>query len=120
MDLIRILDLPVRCRIGVPAEERAAEQELRVDLALEFDIRAAAASDDFAKTIDYAAVAALIVRVSDERDRQLIETLDEDLAASILVVFPAESLRLSIRKPGALAHFGAEAAAVEILRSRHG
>ena len=88
-----------------------------MDLALEFDIRAAAASDDFAKTIDYAAVAALIVRVSDERERQLIETLAEDLAASILVVFPAESLRLSIRKP---AHFGAEAAAVEILRSRHG
>jgi dihydroneopterin aldolase len=120
MDLIRILDLPVRCRIGVPAEERASEQELRVDAALGFEIRAAAADDDFSKTIDYAAVAALIQRVAGERDRQLIETLAEDLAAAILCDFPAESVRLTIRKPTALASFGAEAAAVEIVRTRRG
>lgn len=120
MDSIQILDLPVRCRIGVPAAERASTQELRFDAALAYDIRAAAANDDFTKTIDYAAVAALIRRVAGARQRQLIETLAEECAAAILAAFPADSVRLTIRKPGALADFGAQAAAVEILRQRHG
>lgn len=120
MDSIRILDLPVRCRIGVPAPERASTQELRVDVALGFDTRAAAEKDDFSKTIDYAAVAELIRQVAGGKERQLIESLAQDLAVAILSGFPAESVGLTIRKPTALKSFGAEAAAVEILRTRRG
>jgi 7,8-dihydroneopterin aldolase/epimerase/oxygenase len=119
-DWIRILDLPLRCRIGVPDAERAAAQELRLDLALQLDIKPAADADDFSQTIDYAAVAGLAQRLASSRDRRLIETLAEELAAAILAEFPAQSVRLTIRKPGALIAFGAKAAAVEVLRERRG
>jgi 7,8-dihydroneopterin aldolase/epimerase/oxygenase len=118
MDAIRILDLPLRCRIGVPDEERTAPQELRLDLALALDIRPAAQTDDFSQTIDYAAVARLAQDLAAAGERRLIETLAEELAGKILAAFPVESVRLTIRKPGALASFGAEAAAVEIVRTR--
>ncbi|MBI1356169.1 MAG: dihydroneopterin aldolase [Acidobacteria bacterium] len=120
MDSIRILDLPVRAHIGVPEAERDFLQELRVDAELSFDIRAAAAGDDFSKTIDYAAVCKLILAVGMKRERRLVETLAEEMAAEILAEFPAEAVRLLVRKPSALRSFGAAAAAVEVYRSRHG
>ena len=51
MDRILIADLPVSCRIGVPEDERAELQELRVDVELELDIRDASSTDDFEKTV---------------------------------------------------------------------
>ncbi len=74
MDRIWILDLPVRCRIGVPTEERANLQELRLDAALEFDTRPSAVDDDFSKTIDYAAVTKRIV----QRGRRARASADRD------------------------------------------
>jgi len=120
MDRIWILDLPVRCRIGVPAEERANPQELRLDAALEFDTRPSAMDDDFLKTIDYAAVTKRILQVASDRDRRLIETLAEEIAAAILEDFSVEAVSLTLRKPTALADFGAKAAGLEIRRTRHG
>ena len=120
MDAIRILDLPVRCRIGVPDAERADEQELRLDVELAFDCRPAGEVDDFSRTIDYAAVCKRILATAAARERRLIEALAEELAAELLSSFPAETVRLCVRKPSALRGYGAAAAAVEIVRSRHG
>ncbi len=120
MDSILILDLPVRCRIGVPAEERANPQELHLDVEMECDLHPSGAADDFSQTIDYAAVTKRILQVAAKRERQLIEALAEELAAVILADFPADAVRLTLRKPTALADFGAEAAAVRIRRTRHG
>jgi dihydroneopterin aldolase len=120
MDRVLIADLPVRCRIGVPDEERAEEQELRVDLELELDVRGAAAGDDFEKTVDYASVSVLAQRTAGARPRKLIETLAEDLACVVLDGFAVEGVRVRVRKPSALAVFGASSAGVEIERRRDG
>ena len=102
MDRILIADLPVSCQIGVPDEERSEQQELRIDLELETDVRDAAAGDDFEKTVDYASVSGLVQRTAAARPRKLIETLAEDLARVALDSLAIESVRVRVRKPSAL------------------
>ena len=118
MDRILIADLPVICRIGVPEKERAEEQELRIDLELELDVRAAAADDDFEKTVDYAAVSRVVRRTASERPRKLIERLAEDIARAAFESFAIDGVRVRVRKPSALRVFGAAHAGVEIERRR--
>jgi dihydroneopterin aldolase len=118
MDRILIADLPVNCRIGVPEDERAEAQELRVDVELELDVRCASEADDFEKTVDYAGVSGLVQRTAAARPRKLIETLAEDIARTSLESFAIESVRVRVRKPSALKVFGAAHAGVEIERRR--
>ncbi len=120
MDRILIADLPVSCRVGVPHQERAEDQQLRVDLELALDVRAAAAGDDFEKTVDYAAVSGLVQRTAAARPRKLIETLAADIARTTLESFAVVSVRVRVRKPSALQSFGAAYAAVEIERRGDG
>lgn len=120
MDRILIADLPVSCRIGVPDDERADAQELRIDLELELDVRDASSADDFEKTIDYAGVSGLVKRTAAARPRKLIETLAEDVARVTLESFAIEGVRVRVRKPSALKVFGAAHAGVEIERRRDG
>jgi dihydroneopterin aldolase len=120
VDAIRIVDLPLGCRIGAGRQERAREQTVRVDIELRTDVSAAAAEDDIAHAIDYVAVCRTVAAVAAERDRALIETLAEDCARELLARFPAESVRITLRKPSALAKWGAAHAAVEIERRRDG
>ena len=57
MDTIFIHDLRVETRIGVYAWEQHLPQPLLIDLELALPSEKAFASDDFADTLDYAAVA---------------------------------------------------------------
>ena len=52
-DRIAVRDLRVRCAVGATAEERAEKQDLTINLTIEADLRAAAASDDLRLSIDY-------------------------------------------------------------------
>ena len=120
MDRILIADLPVSCRIGVPDNERAEPQQLRIDLELELDVHNAGATDDFEKTVDYAGVSGLVQRTAGAGSRKLIETLAEDVARVTLDSFAIEGVRVRVRKPSALEAFGAAHAGVEIERRRDG
>ena len=55
-DLLRLNGIEVACIIGDLPEERQREQRLVVDVTLELDLSAAAASDALADTMDYAAL----------------------------------------------------------------
>ena len=107
-------------RVGVPAAEREREQEVVVDLEMTFATSAAAATDDFTKTVDYAAVHDAMAEVAMARQRLLIETLAEDLARAVLSRFDVEAVRVRLRKPEALRQAGADYAGVEIERRRSG
>jgi len=119
-DLIHLLDVTLECRIGVTAEERAKPQELVADITIGTDIRAAAATGDVTTAIDYEVVLNLVRQLAGEREYVLIETLVEAMAAAILECFPALRVRILLKKPAALRHHGVGAAAVEIVRERHG
>src|ERR1043166_3197398 len=56
MDSIRICDLEVFYRVGVPDEERAKPQRLLVTVEMESDFGPCAAADEISQTIDYFSV----------------------------------------------------------------
>jgi dihydroneopterin aldolase len=104
---------------GVPDAEQETGHRYAVDLALQTDITAAAASDDVAATVDYGAVARDVLHLGTNRRFRLIETLAEAIAAHLLQSQPrVEAVTVRVRKllppiPGVV-----EVAAVEITRLR--
>ena len=97
-DTITIEDIQVRCRIGVPDEERANPQELLITLSLETETVNAGQSDDIAQTIDYHAVYVRARELAEARERKLIETLAEEVAGMVLNEFRAEAVTVIIKK----------------------
>jgi 7,8-dihydroneopterin aldolase/epimerase/oxygenase len=104
---------------GVPDAEQETGHRYAVDLALQTDITAAAASDDVAATVDYGAVARDVLHLGTSRRFRLIETLAEAIAAHLLQSQPrVEAVTVRVQKllppiPGVV-----EVAAVEITRRR--
>ncbi len=120
MDRIFLHEIRLTVYLGVPAAERSRTQEVFLDADLGFDTRPAGLSDDVHLTIDYAAVLRTIHRVAVAHPYALIESMVERIAAAILEEFPAEEVRLRLRKPAALKAEGVGYAAVEIVRRRDG
>lgn len=121
MDRIELngIHLPA-CRIGVTAAERGRPQEAVVDLSLGTDVRRAAASDDVADAVDYAAVHATVAAVATGREFALIEAMAQAIADAVLRGFAVQEVRVRVAKPGALRSRGVACAAVEITRAREG
>ncbi|MCC6263143.1 MAG: dihydroneopterin aldolase [Bryobacterales bacterium] len=117
-DRIHLFDVRLPCRIGVPPEERAQRQEIVLDVSMETSLRLPALSEEVADTIDYAAVLDLIAKVVAGREWVLVETLAEAICAAVLAEFPADSVRILLRKPAALRERGTGAAGVEMERRR--
>lgn len=114
MDCVLIEALEVDTVIGVYDWERDILQRLVLDLELATDIRPAAADDDIAKTLDYAAISERIAAFASEHDFALVETFAERLAATLREEFAITWLTLTVRKPGAVAN--ASAVGVRITR----
>jgi FolB domain-containing protein len=98
MDTIRICDLEVFYRVGVPDEERAKPQRLLITVEIGLDMAASAASDDLARTIDYYAVCQRLLKFGDDRTWKLLETLASEIAAMILRDFRSASVKIEIKK----------------------
>ncbi len=119
VDRIVIPGIPLRARVGITEEERAAEQEVLVLVELRLDLREAGARDDLARTIDYDAVCERISEVVRGRAFHLIETIAEACAGNVLAGFArVDEVRVEVRKPGALRARGVPYAAVEVTRRR--
>jgi dihydroneopterin aldolase len=104
---------------GVNAAERELGQRFVVDVELGLDLAPAGNSDDLAQTVNYAAVFKATREVLEGEPRQLIEAVAERLAAALLERFPAEVVRVRVRKPWAPVKGSVlGSAAVEILRRR--
>lgn len=102
MDRVLIEALELETVIGVYDWERTIRQRLLLDLELATDIRPAAATDDLAKTLDYAVISQRIARFADEHDFALVETFAERLAQLLIDEFSIPWLRLTLRKPEAV------------------
>lgn len=103
MDIIFIHDLQVKTLIGVHPHERRAQRVLLLDVELGADLRPAAASDALDDTLNYQAVAQRILEFAAEREDRLVETLGMAIADLLQREFDPPWLRLTVRKPGALA-----------------
>lgn len=98
MNEILIAGLRVKTRIGVPEDERTGLQEVEIDLRIEPAHDFQAMGDDISNTIDYAAVCERVKTLAAERPRQLIETLADEIARTVIGEFRARSAEVELRK----------------------
>ena len=98
MDKIIISELEVFYRVGVTEQERAQPQRLLITVEMVHDFKAAAARDNLAETIDYAAVSERLLHFGADVHWELIETLAADLAAMILDQFSPKQVSVEVKK----------------------
>lgn len=103
-DTVEIRGLRADAVIGVHDWERRIRQTLLIDLDLATDVRAAAAHDNLADALDYAAVAKRVTTLVEQSSYQLIESVAEGIVATLQQEFGIRWLRLRISKPGAVAN----------------
>jgi FolB domain-containing protein len=96
-DTIRIVDLELWTRLGVPESERAAPQRVRLTVEFPVDAPAVARIDDLSGSIDYEAVVRSI-RALAGTERRTLERFAEDVAARVLREHGARSVRVTVRK----------------------
>ena len=121
MDRIILTRLAVFARHGVMPEEETLGQRFFISVVLEADLRKAGRSDNVADTVNYGAVADLVMSIATSRRRYLIEALAESIAAEVLAAYP-QVLRIVVKveKPEAPITHIFDNVAVEIERDRHG
>ncbi len=107
--------------ITASTRRSAQGQRFLVDVALESDLRAAGASDDLDRTINYSAVYKRVRAIVEGPPRGLIEAVAEEIAAVLLAEFPATMVTVTVRKPEvALKGAFLGAAGVRIRRAKGG
>ncbi len=98
-----VRQLQVDCIVGIYPHERAAEQPVLLDIEIDYDFAAAAASDAIADAADYDVLVSSVTQLIRTRQYQLIETMAEEAAALLLDRLPqVRTVRLEIRKPAAV------------------
>lgn len=98
MNEILIVGLRVAANIGVPEEERAALQNLEIDLRIGSPASFREMGDDIDCTIDYAAVCARLEELAAARPRALIETLAWEAGNMVVSGFGALWVEVEVRK----------------------
>ncbi len=100
-DVIRLSGVRAVGHHGVLAHERRDGQEFVVDVAMTLDLRPAGTSDELARTVNYAEVAADVVAVLTGPPRDLVETVAEEIAARTLARPLVEEVEVTVHKPQA-------------------
>ena len=114
---VELAGLEIFGRHGVLEEERREGQRFLFDVRLEVPA-GAAASDRLEDAVDYRDVVAVVKEVSDARAYTLLEGLAGAVADALLARFPAERVRIRIRKPEVRLTAPVEYAAVSVERAR--
>ena len=97
-DFIRLAELELSTRIGVPDEERLHPQRLTLNLTLELDANPRALNDSIENTVDYFVVARTLQKLARDRPRKLIETLAEEIATASLAFLGVNAVSVELRK----------------------
>jgi dihydroneopterin aldolase len=97
-DHLRIEQLEISARIGVPDEERAAPQRLIFNLTFWPAHSAPELEDEIARAVNYAAVCAETKIFVQARSDRLIETLADALASHLLAGFEIQKITIELRK----------------------
>ena len=114
MDIIYISGLTALTTIGVYNHERNIKQELKINLKMAFNNRAAGASDDISDALDYNAISKRTLEYVEASQHFLIEAVAENLSQLLLEEFPIKQLTLTISKPDAV--MAAEDIGIKIIR----
>ncbi len=118
LDQIALRGLRVRGHHGVLDSERRDGQEFLVNAVLWLDITAAAAGDDLALTVDYAALADQLAAIVAGPPVRLIETLAQRLADAAMAQPLVREAEITVHKPQAPVGHDFADVAVTIRRPR--
>ena len=102
---------------GVSKAEQTVGVWFSVDAELAVDLAPAALSDDLASTVDYGAVARRIVELGSAGRVNLLERLASLIAETLLREYPAQQVRIRVRKLTALGGVHGTPS-VELVRTR--
>lgn len=97
-DSITLTGLKITSTVGVPPEERSHPQSLEVTVHMCPHQGLSGLNDDIKNTVDYARVASEIQAVAVAAPRQLIETLAEAIADTLLAAHPLQHITVEVSK----------------------
>lgn len=118
-DTIALRGVQAFGRHGVLPVEREHGQDFLVDVVMQVDAAAAAATDDVADTVDYSQVAATVVRLVSGPAHQLIETLAAEIADTVQLEHEeVQEVSVTVHKPAAPVGVPFEDVAVTVRRRR--
>ncbi|MDQ3825641.1 MAG: dihydroneopterin aldolase [Actinomycetota bacterium] len=100
-DRITLTGLRVHGRHGVHDYERRGGQEFVVDATVWLDLAAAAATDELAATLDYAALARRAAKIVAGDPCDLIETVAARIADDVLTDQRVHTVEITVHKPHA-------------------
>ena len=116
MAKIRIINLRLRTIIGTHDWEREVQQDVVVNITLDYDASKAITSDDLRKTVDYKALTKQIIRKVEASQFLLLEKLSGNIL-DIVKAHPAvQEAVVRVDKPQALRF--ADSVSVELDWSR--
>ena len=119
MDRITLSSMRYEGLIGATEEERVFPQMLEVDLVVEADLSAAAASDVLSDTIDYGLLVALTEQTVEQGGFTLLEGLAGALADGAMEVSPMiEAVTVRVRKLAVPMDVSMDHAEVQLRRQR--
>jgi dihydroneopterin aldolase len=119
MDRITLRSMRFEGRLGATDEERALPQLVEVDLEVETDLSAAAASDALADTVDYGPLVAVVARTVEGEVHHLLEGIAGSLARGVLDADPrVHAVTVRVRKLAVPLDADMDHAEVEIRRQR--
>ncbi|ARC55598.1 putative dihydroneopterin aldolase [Frondihabitans sp. 762G35] len=101
VDQLRLIGVRATGNHGVFDFEREQGQEFVVDVVVDIDARASASSSDLDQTVHYGVLAEEIVRDIENDPVDLIETLAERIAATVLSHPAALRTSVTVHKPQA-------------------
>lgn len=113
LDKILIKDLLAHGIIGITDEERAAPQDILINIVLYADISAAAQYDTIDDCVNYATLAKLIRSYAEKAARHTVEALATDIAQICLKDQRVLKVSVRVEKPGAVKYTGSVGVEIE-------
>jgi dihydroneopterin aldolase len=115
-DTIFLHELRVQTVVGIWEWERKIRQTVSIDLEMAADIARAAKNDSIEDTLNYKSVAKRVKQFVEDSEFQLVETMAEKIAETVLAEFELPWIEVRVSKPGAIR--GAKNVGVLIRRHR--
>ena len=116
LDTVKIERLELDCIIGINPWERLTKQQITVDIEIDTDLTAAGKSDSIEDTINYRTIAKTVTTEVEKSDYGPVESIGAKIADICLEDDRVFSVRVTVRKPGAVRK--ASAVGIVIRRNR--
>ena len=97
-DRITLRGMRFAGRHGALPGEQLTPQPFEVDVVMALDLAPAAASDDLADTVDYAAVFDLVRGIVEGQSLRLVEAVAGAIADAVLAAHAVDEVEVAVRK----------------------